>query len=298
MIKKTVTTTFGDILFRPELPIFINRVSESFVLSQHDHDFVEISFVSEGSGFHYIGDRTITVSKGDLFFIPVGTSHVFRPSSTSGKNPIIIYNCIFRLEATDLLDSVFPVHFLLNTIREHPDCTGEHPYLQLKDNDQQFERLFVKLYDEFRQCPPHYSAVVYAAFIELLVTIVRGTAEASSIGRSPAGGMDRLITQLKQHPGEPMNTRQAADAVGLSERQFHRRFAAHTGQTFHEFSRHVRIDSCCRQLRETKLSVSEIAAAVGYRDMKHFNSLFKRHTGLTPREYRFGRKPGNGTGAE
>lgn len=289
MIKKTVTTTFGDILFRPELPIFVNRVSESFILSQHDHDFIEISFVSEGSGFHYIGDLTIPVSKGDLFFIPVGTSHVFRPSSTNGKNPIIIYNCIFRLEAIDLLDSLFPVRSLLDTIMEYPDCTGDHPYRQLKDNELQFERLFVKLHDEFWHGPPHYAAVVYAAFIELLVSIVRSTENASSVGRGPASGMDRLIARLKQHPGEPMTARQAALAVGLSERQFHRRFASYTGQTFHEYSQHIRMESCCRQLRETGLNVSEIAAAVGYRDMKHFNILFKRHTGLTPREYRFDR---------
>jgi YesN/AraC family two-component response regulator len=32
--------------------------------------------------------------------------------------------------------------------------------------------------------------------------------------------------------------------------------------------------------------VYEIAEAMGFKDMKHFHAIFKRKTGLSPREYR------------
>jgi AraC family L-rhamnose operon transcriptional activator RhaR len=97
-LKRSVIETPGDLYFLPELPLFVNRVHESFELQQHTHDFIEISYVAEGSGAHYIDHTSLTVSKGDLFFIPVGVSHVFRPASTIQSKPLVVYNCIFTQE--------------------------------------------------------------------------------------------------------------------------------------------------------------------------------------------------------
>lgn len=41
--------------------------------------FVENAYVYEGEGLYQIGDQCILVSKGDLFVIPPGVSHVFQP---------------------------------------------------------------------------------------------------------------------------------------------------------------------------------------------------------------------------
>ena len=46
------------------------------------------------------------------------------------------------------------------------------------------------------------------------------------------------------------------------------------------------MERSCRLLLQSDLRISQIAQAVGYNDQKHFNQLFRRHTGLSPREYR------------
>jgi AraC family L-rhamnose operon transcriptional activator RhaR len=46
------------------------------------------------------------------------------------------------------------------------------------------------------------------------------------------------------------------------------------------------MDAACRLLTGSRSSVWEIAAAVGYADMKFFHRLFKKKTGVTPRQYR------------
>jgi AraC family transcriptional regulator len=41
-----------------------------------------------------------------------------------------------------------------------------------------------------------------------------------------------------------------------------------------------------RLLRETKMSVLDVALEVGYANPEHFSQLFRRETGLSPSDYR------------
>jgi AraC family transcriptional regulator len=48
----------------------------------------------------------------------------------------------------------------------------------------------------------------------------------------------------------------------------------------------LRIEESKRLLRETKQSVVAVALDVGYSNPSHFAQLFRRETGLSPRDYR------------
>jgi YesN/AraC family two-component response regulator len=48
----------------------------------------------------------------------------------------------------------------------------------------------------------------------------------------------------------------------------------------------LRIESAKRQLETSEKSLDEISNEIGYRETAFFRRLFKRHTGLTPTEYR------------
>ncbi|UUZ80253.1 AraC family ligand binding domain-containing protein [Paenibacillus sp. P26] len=98
-IQRTVRSLRGDEFALGDLPIFVNRSVESYELSEHRHDFLEISYVSEGTGTHYTGKASLSTGQGDIFLIPVGVSHVFRPASTAKNRPLVVYNCIITMEA-------------------------------------------------------------------------------------------------------------------------------------------------------------------------------------------------------
>ncbi|MFB5760853.1 helix-turn-helix domain-containing protein [Paenibacillus medicaginis] len=63
-------------------------------------------------------------------------------------------------------------------------------------------------------------------------------------------------------------------------------FKRETGRNYIEFVTAERMERAMTALSATSLRVKEIAKSVGYEDMKYFTRLFKRHTGLTPSEYR------------
>ncbi len=59
-----------------------------------------------------------------------------------------------------------------------------------------------------------------------------------------------------------------------------------TGMTFKEHLNRVRIEEAARLLSNTDYPVMEIAIACGYKDQSYFTKVFKKMTGLTPKQYR------------
>ena len=73
-----------------------------------------------------------------------------------------------------------------------------------------------------------------------------------------------------------------------SERYVHRLFTT-TGRSVGEHVNEKRIVACTRKLLDhnsAHKTIAEIAFAAGFRDISHFNRLFKRCHGLAPREFR------------
>jgi two-component system response regulator YesN len=48
----------------------------------------------------------------------------------------------------------------------------------------------------------------------------------------------------------------------------------------------IRIEQAQHLLKETDWKIARIAQHVGLNDPRYFNAVFKRHTGITPTEYR------------
>ena len=75
-------------------------------------------------------------------------------------------------------------------------------------------------------------------------------------------------------------------AVNLSPSYVSQLFKKETGVNFSEFVAETRINTAKKLLIETQLKVYDIARIVGYHSAKHFMTVFKRHTALTPTKYR------------
>lgn len=72
---------------------------------------------------------------------------------------------------------------------------------------------------------------------------------------------------------------------------YHRNFynlllQKYRGTTFREYLLDLRMKYAAKLLRNTRLSVREIALAAGYHNSSHFYHLFERHFGVSPAQYR------------
>lgn len=77
-----------------------------------------------------------------------------------------------------------------------------------------------------------------------------------------------------------------AQSVGMSLRNFVRRFKQATGDSPLMYLQKLRIAAAKRLLEGGHRTVQEISDAVGYQDVAFFRGLFRRHTGVSPNAYR------------
>ncbi len=77
-----------------------------------------------------------------------------------------------------------------------------------------------------------------------------------------------------------------ARRVGMSLRNFVRRFKQATGDSPLTYVQKLRVAAAKRMLESNHRTMQEISDAVGYQDSAYFRQLFQRHTGVSPSAYR------------
>ena len=74
-------------------------------------------------------------------------------------------------------------------------------------------------------------------------------------------------------------------STGLSRATVKRIFRCCAGMGPIQYFRTMRMKEAKRLIRETDLSITQIAEALGFSGIHHFSRVFKNTTGMSPREY-------------
>ncbi|MDF2815245.1 MAG: helix-turn-helix protein [Paenibacillus sp.] len=299
MKNNRITTTSSSMYLTPESPVFVNRVSESFILGQHKHEFIEMNYVVEGSGYQYIEGKTIPVHRGDVFFLPLGVSHVFRPTTPmSGRDPLIVYNCLFSPAWAAGLSKEYLIgdgirQLLMSSL-------PEQNWLHVRDREGVLYRAFNSMYEEFLRKEEHYIALIQAEIVRVLVIMSRmqnahcsqhndsehGIEQVQARKRHTDEAIDACAEQIRKQMDCKLYLSVLSESAGLSERQFRRRFTERIGMSYISYVHKCRIEASCDLLLTTEHKIATIAQQVGYQDIKFFNRLFKKKTGVTPNQFR------------
>lgn len=92
---------------------------------------------------------------------------------------------------------------------------------------------------------------------------------------------------IEQHYMEPdLSLQSVARQVGHSPCHFSTVFAEEIGKTFKTYLTETRIRRAKELMRTTTLRSSEIADRIGYNDPHYFSLVFRKSTGMTPKEFR------------
>lgn len=103
----------------------------------------------------------------------------------------------------------------------------------------------------------------------------------------------RAKEYIDSHYYENITQTQVADNIGITPGYLSTLFTKSMGLRFADYLNRVRIDHACAYLRQNYLKTYEIAFKVGFRDEKYFSKVFKKLTGVSPKEYRNGKTKNN-----
>ena len=96
----------------------------------------------------------------------------------------------------------------------------------------------------------------------------------------------KCIEIITHDPRSPHPLDSLASEVGLSPKYLSARFRKETNTNLHEYLEQQRILEAERLLLYTSRTISEISPLLHFSSQSYFSSVFKKYTGLTPREYR------------
>ncbi|RKP53058.1 AraC family transcriptional regulator [Cohnella endophytica] len=284
-MKRSVETFRSDQFFHERFPLYVNRATENFDLPMHNHDFIEFSYVAEGSGFHHIGGEVREAVKGQLFFIPIGTPHVFRPASTNAvKHTLIVFNCVFSPVLLGKLAGFSSDPDIQSDIRRILD--GKETHYALRDPDDAIGKLFLLLHREYALPRQGTTDYLISLLLQLFVAVHRLKSQTPSPATRKFDRFEHLLAYMESRLSEPLTLSHLAEISLWSERHLQRLFLRHASQPFHRYLQSLRVERSRELLRSTSLAIGSIAEAVGYKDIASFISVFKRNAGQTPSAYR------------
>jgi DNA-binding response OmpR family regulator len=98
--------------------------------------------------------------------------------------------------------------------------------------------------------------------------------------------MERIMKAINEHLSDSdFNVEMLTKEVGISRAQLHRKMKEMTGLPISEFIRNIRLEQAVRLLKEQKINVTQVAYTVGFSNLAHFSTVFRKQFGVSPTEY-------------
>lgn len=253
----------------------------------HNHDFIELVYVADGSAEHSIlNGSSITVKKGNYFIVDHNTMHKF---TTKKDSMITVVNCLFLpafvdkvLTGCETLESIlnhYLIHLNCKTLRCSPADTV------FDDEDGSVWEIINTMLCEYKEKNVGYIEVMRCKLIELLIKIARNISDKENSALYSDISLD-IIKYIESEYMNHITLGTACQKYNYSLPYLSRKFKNDVGVSFVNYLQNVRIEEGCRLLLNTEKRVGEIANMIGYEDIKFFNQTFKKILNTTPREFR------------
>jgi AraC-like DNA-binding protein len=256
----------------------------------HVHTYYEICYAFAGEGTFEMLGTVYPVKKGDVFVAKPREEHEI---ISSRQNPLGIYFWAHTLVPREGAngDANEPVDRVLHSFVDSKRWVSNGvPGMQ---------RTLELLSEEATRAEAGYVKIIEGLCRKLLIDTARAVVDEKVKAEHPpprADKPDRVpITQamryMRDNHARPIKIQDVAAQVCMSERHFTRKFKSVAGKSPLDFLMEVRVESASQLLLNRAVAIKDIAAMVGYPDVRYFTTVFRRLTGTTPAAYR----KGNGT---
>jgi AraC-like DNA-binding protein len=242
-------------------------------LTRSDGPLLLFQYTLEGCGELEVEGRHYRMERGQAFLVEIPGAHRYwLPDDT---------------EEWEFLYILLRPHPVMGIWEEIKDRIGETPYLPLGSgpiaalNDIFREALTGKITDPYTA-----SAHTYRFIMEL----ARFSLNKGASGAAWPPAVKAAVQYMESNYSGMVGQEQLAQELGVSKYHFLRTFAAFTGMTPGEYLSRIRIEKAISLLRQSNLSIDEVAASVGYSSGSYFIKVFRKLTGQTPARFRSSRE--------
>ena len=278
-----------DDVFRYPLKLVSAITERDYSTGVHTHDFYEINIVLRGKGVHYIGENRLDVEVGDIFIVPPSVPHAYEGGVGFDVYHLLLNPQYLGKYAADLqMLSAFPVLFRLEPLMRQRGESNLHLHLQ----EDEFDQIY-PLLDQIILTAKEKNAenrILCNSLTMILITHICVYYEKKLQNEERNAPEDReflrSLSYLYDHYQEKICIEDLAKIAKTSRSSYVTKFKRNCGLAPGEFLTHHRLDVAQSLLRETSMTLTEIATATGFYDSSHLIRAFLKHRGISPTEYR------------
>lgn len=275
-----------DYLNTADFPFSIKMQEHNGDVQNHTHDFTELVIILEGTAMHRVNQEEYPLKAGDVFVVNGDGTHGY-------ANACRLELCNIMFDFNRFLDYEpelkklpgFQSLFILE-----PRFRDEHNFqskLQLGPSQLGFVKQQLNLLDsEYSTEKDGFRAMVHAYFHALVAYLSRNYSAGTNRLSDKLLNLAGSITYLESNFREDITVKQLADLSFLSTRQYNRVFRNAYKLTPKEYIIRMRLDYAGELMKNSTLTLSQIALESGFSDISFFSRIFKQKNGVSPREYR------------
>lgn len=258
------------------------------IATPHAHDFLVLLLVEAGAGALRVDDRDVPLAAGDVAVLAPGA--VVAPHAGHLAADTDLWMVWFPADVVDPATTGSLVswrsHPLLAPLVGHGRVGWQRFTLPDEERARWVEH--VRALDvELRERREGAGAAVRAYLTLLLVGLTRLDAVVTDELRDRDEPLLAAVFDVVEHRfREPLSLRDVADAVGLTPGHVTTVVRRRTGRTVQQWITERRLREARRLLAGTDLTVTAVAARVGFRDAGYFVRRFRAEHGVPPGRWR------------
>ncbi len=231
-------------------------------------DHFLIHFVVSGKGRYTCGDKTYYLKAGDMFLVkPSQVVHYIADENEPWEYYWVGFNGTYAQKVVSSLP-----------------FKDSMPVYTPKDFDSCKEYLY-QIYAHSGNSMSHSTAMVGYLYLFLARLIEESSLMSPAASVTQSSYVIEAIKFIQFNYSSDISVDDIANAVGISRSHLYRVFVSNLGQSPIDYLTEYRINEACNLIRNTNLSISQIAVSVGFFDQFYFSRVFKKIKKIPPSKY-------------
>lgn len=262
------------------LNIIYEQLNRRIPTHSHGPGCYEIHYIDSGYGKSIINGIVYPLSPNMVYITGPGVEH---SQISDTQNPMCEYCIYMRFLKKGNKQLSEPKFSILDTFLE--------TYFWIGQDTENLCALFQNIFQEFSQQRDGYILQIQSLLQQIPIMLARCYTQrkASSSHFLPSNLHNShtvIIEEFFLYEYQNCTLDSLAQKLRLSRRQTERLLQKQYGMTFTQKRMQARIAAASVLLLETSLSITEIALETGFSSVEYFANTFRKHYGISPREYR------------
>ena len=224
-------------------------------------------FILEGKGTYTVNGQTYSLEPGQGFMIFPGISNCYTADSISPWK--YIYATFCGVDDDSLVRKA--------------GLDKDHVIFQFPMDEKTLSHLYA-----MHEASKSYEAQGYDVagyFLLVMSQLIRNTTIHAPRNQSPEYYIQKALEYIEINYPYDIHVQSIASYIGIERSYLYKIFMRHTGLSPSRYLYEYRLLMATKLLKESALSIQEIALSVGFHDTAHFYKTFSSKYHMTPKHY-------------